>query len=154
MTTKFMFIATHAAEHAVRLMCTVLGVGRSWFYDWRRGAPLRAEREARRDAFVAEIRKVSESSQGRYGAPRIHANLEAQGHAIARKTVAKLTKENGIRPKRRPSAVCRSPPTAAILTALRRTCWIVISRRQSPTPSGRPTSPTSRRTRAGSTWRR
>lgn len=153
-TAKLMFIAAHAAEHAVRLLCAVLGVGRGWFHDWRRQAPLRAEREAGRDALVAEIREAFDGSQGRYGAPRIHAELEARGHAIDRKTVARLVKENGIRPRRGPSAVCRSAPTAAIPTASRRPCPIATSRRQGPTPSGWPTSPTSRRTRAGSTWRR
>lgn len=100
MSTKLEFIAAHVAEHAVRLMCAVLGVCRSWFYAWQRTAPRRAKKEAERDALIAEIREVFEESKGRYGAPRIHAELKAQGRMLARKTVAKLMKENDIRPKR------------------------------------------------------
>lgn len=100
MTTKLMFIAAHVSEHAVRLMCAVLGVCRSWFYAWQRTAPQRAAREAEREALVAEIREIFDESRGRYGAPRIHADLKARGHTVARKTVAKLMKENDIRPKR------------------------------------------------------
>ena len=31
MSAKLAFIAAHVAEHAIRLMCRVLGVSRSWF---------------------------------------------------------------------------------------------------------------------------
>src|SRR5512144_384167 len=53
MNAKLAFIAAHMAEHAVRLMCRVLGVSRSWFHAWRRAAPTRAERAARRGHAVA-----------------------------------------------------------------------------------------------------
>jgi transposase InsO family protein len=100
MTTKLMFVVAHAAEHAVRLMCRVLGISRSWFHDWQRQVSRRAERAATRRTLIDEIRKIFEASGGRYGAPRIHAELKARGRRVARKTVAKLTKESGIRPAR------------------------------------------------------
>jgi hypothetical protein len=40
MSAKLAFIAAHVAEHAVRLMCRVLGVSRSWFHAWQQAAQL------------------------------------------------------------------------------------------------------------------
>ena len=100
MSAKLAFITAHMAEHAVRLMCRVLGVSRSWFHAWRRAAPIRAERAARREGLVAEVREIFEASRQRYGAPRVHADLHARGRRISKRTVAKLMKENGIRPPR------------------------------------------------------
>ena len=88
MKTKHAFIAAHASEHAIRFMCRVLGVAHSWFHALRRrAAPKRAERAARRDRLGSEIREIFEQSKRYYGAPR-----------SAR--VAKLMRENGIRPPR------------------------------------------------------
>ena len=50
---------------------------------------------------AARIGTIFEDSRARCGAPRIHAELVARGERIARKTVAKLMKRNGIRPPRR-----------------------------------------------------
>ena len=100
MNAKLAFIAAHGVEHAVRLMCRVLGVSRSWFHAWRRAAPTRAERLTQREGLVAEVQEIFAASRQRYGAPRIHAELQARGHQVSKRTVAKLMKENGIRPPR------------------------------------------------------
>ncbi|MEM6676457.1 MAG: IS3 family transposase [Pseudomonadota bacterium] len=84
MKAKLTFIAAHAAQHSIRLMCRVLSVSPSWFPAWRVGAPKRAARHAVRDALAARIREIFEQSKRRYGAPRIHAELVAQGVRIAR----------------------------------------------------------------------
>ncbi|MEM8821034.1 MAG: IS3 family transposase [Pseudomonadota bacterium] len=47
------------------------------------------------------MRAIFEISKRRYGAPRIHAELRDRGHRLSKRTVAKLMKENGIRPPRR-----------------------------------------------------
>jgi transposase InsO family protein len=100
MSAKLAFIAAHASDHAVRLMCRVLGLSRSWFHAWQRTAPLRAERAARRENLAEQIREVFEASKQRYGAPRIHAELRDSGHGVSRRMIARLMKENGIRPSR------------------------------------------------------
>ncbi len=108
MKAKLAFIAAHVAEHAVRLMCRVLSVSPSWFHAWRAAAPEREAHRAVQDAMATRIRAIFVESQARYGAPRIHAELVAQGERIARKTVAKLMKRNGIRPPRRGRRVPRT----------------------------------------------
>ena len=100
MKTKHAFIAAHASGHAIRFMCRVLGVAHSWFHARRRAAPKRAERAARRGRLGSEIREIFEQSKRCYGAPRIHAELKARGFRISKRTVAKLMRENGIRPPR------------------------------------------------------
>ncbi len=108
MNAKLAFIAAHVAEHAVRLMCRVLSVSPSWFHAWRAATPDRAASRAAQDTMAARIRTIFEDSRARYGAPRIHAELVAQGERIARKTVARLMKQNGIRPPRRGRRVPRT----------------------------------------------
>ncbi len=101
MSAKLAFIAARAAEHGIRLMCRLLHVSPSWFHAWRATAPKRAARQAAREALAEKIRATFENRQRRYGAPRIHAELCAEGIRIARKTVAKLMKKSGFRPPRR-----------------------------------------------------
>lgn len=98
MNTKLTFIVAHAHDHAIRLLCRVLVASRSWFHAWQRTAADRAKRASRFEVLVGEIRAIFEDSKQRYGAPRIHADLQAQGHHVSRKTVAKLMKLRGIAP--------------------------------------------------------
>src|SRR5512144_3323489 len=150
MSAKLAFIAAHMAEHAVRLMCRVLGVSRSWFHAWQRAAPTRAERAARRGVLVAEVREIFEASRQRYGAPRVHADLQARGRQISKRTVAKLMKQTAFgRPAG--TAACQSPPTVGTRTPWRQTCSTVTSRSPFPTRCGWLTSATFPPTRVGST---
>jgi len=80
MTAKLAFIAAHACDHAIRLLCRVLGVSRSWFHARQGTAADRAARAARHDALIDEIRSIFEDSRQRYGAPRIHAELRDRDH--------------------------------------------------------------------------
>ena len=69
MSAKLAFIAAHLAEHAIRLMCRVLGLSRSWVHAWQRAAPTRADRAAQREILVVEVRESFAASRQRYGAP-------------------------------------------------------------------------------------
>lgn len=44
MSVRFACTAAHIAEHAVRLVCRVLGASRSWSHAWWRASPTRAQR--------------------------------------------------------------------------------------------------------------
>lgn len=101
MIAKLAFIAAHTRDHAIRLLCRVLDVSRSWFHAWHRTAAERAARAARHRALIEEIKSIFEDSKQRYGAPRIHAELRSRGYRVARKTVARLMKQSDIRPPRR-----------------------------------------------------
>ena len=61
------------AEHAVVVMCRVLGISVSGYYAWRgRGASARQRAD---DALVVQIRTFHRQSRGTYGAPRILRDL-------------------------------------------------------------------------------
>jgi putative transposase len=82
-------------------MCRVLGVSPSGYYAWQRRAPsARAQQDA---ALTMKIHTIHIESRGTYGAPRIHAELAAQGLAVGRKRVARLMRAGYSRPpSRRP----------------------------------------------------
>jgi putative transposase len=87
--------------------CRVLGVSRSWYYKWRGGAlPPRAQRRRRLAAEVARLFKLHE---GKYGSPRVTADLREQGWRVSENTVAALMREQGLaaRRKRRRKATTR-----------------------------------------------
>jgi putative transposase len=78
-------------------MCEALDVSESGYYAWAARAPSRAER--RRGALVAAIRVIHAEVRGRYGSPRMTAELKARGHDCSENTVAALMKAHGIRAK-------------------------------------------------------
>jgi putative transposase len=80
---------------SVTLVCRVLGVSRSGFYAWKERAPSR--RRCQDEVLARRIKAVHERSQGTYGAPRIHAELAAEGVHVGRKRVARVMRENRIR---------------------------------------------------------
>jgi putative transposase len=95
------FIAAQGDEHGVPLAaaCRALGVSRSWFYKWAPGQlPPRA---ARRERLKAEIRRLFAGHQGKYGSPRITADLRDEGWAVSKNTVAALMREQGLAARRK-----------------------------------------------------
>ncbi len=87
-------MSAHQAQHRVATMCRVLGVSPSGYYAWRkRPASERAQEDQR---LLRQIRTAHAASRGTYGAPRIHAELRANGVAVGRKRVARLMREAAI----------------------------------------------------------
>ncbi|MGH3467290.1 MAG: IS3 family transposase [Thermocrispum sp.] len=82
---------------SIVLACQLLEVSRSGFYDWRerRSRPTTA-REREQQLLVAAITVEHIASRRRYGSPRIHAELVAQGWRIGVNRVARLMSAHGI----------------------------------------------------------
>jgi putative transposase len=93
----YRFIDEHKGTWPVRLLCATLEVSPSGYYAWR-SRPASAARQ-RRDALVARIRAIHAEVKGRYGSPRVHAELRAGGQCCCVNTVARLMADNGIRAK-------------------------------------------------------
>ena len=77
--TKFAFVSAERADHAVSMLCRVVGVGVSGFYAWLRAIPAlqtRAEAEAE---LRGRIGRVFAARRRVYGAPRVHAVSTADG---------------------------------------------------------------------------
>lgn len=75
-------------------MCRLLRVSRSGYYAWMR-RPTSAH--AARDTVLRQrIEAIHTASQGTYGAPRIDAELAAEGERVSRKRVARLMRTGGL----------------------------------------------------------
>ena len=74
------------AEFRIATMARVLGVSPSGYYAWRKRE--RSAREQSDEALSARVREIHQRSRT-YGAPRIHAELAAEGTQVSRKRVAR-----------------------------------------------------------------
>jgi putative transposase len=92
---SFRFVEDHRDAYPVRLLCAVLEVSPAGYYAWRaRPASVRARTNGE---LVAAIRQVHRDSGGRYGSPRVHAALRAQGRGTSRGRIERLMRRHGIR---------------------------------------------------------
>ena len=90
-------IEAERANYPITRMCTLLGVDRRRYYEWRARQAAGPSARQRRDVeLTAQIKAFHDASDGTYGAPRIHADLREEGVAISRKKVAALMKDAGI----------------------------------------------------------
>ena len=94
-----MLIDAEKANHGVSALCRQLGVSRSGYYAWKHHEESSRTTEDRR--LLAKIRRIHARSHQRYGSPRIHVELQAEGEHIGRKRVVRLMKENGLRGRRK-----------------------------------------------------
>ncbi|MFD8263290.1 IS3 family transposase [Streptomyces griseoluteus] len=106
---------TNPGGHSVALLCRVLGVSRSGFYAYLSGRPAAEERARRDDRLVAEIRHIHEVPRRAYGAPRVTAALQRDGHRVNHKRVERLMREHDICgiTRRRRRGLTRPDRTAA-----------------------------------------
>ena len=78
----------------VATLCRVLGVSPSGYYAWR-NRPVSARARANA-ALSARLQALHARSRGTYGAPRLRAELAAQGARVSRKRVARLMRAAGL----------------------------------------------------------
>jgi hypothetical protein len=87
-------MSAHQAMYPIRTMARVLKVSASGYYAWRsRPASARAIADA---DLTRHIRTIHAGSHGTYGAPRVHAELKANGLSAGRKRIARLMRVAGI----------------------------------------------------------
>jgi HTH-like domain len=146
---RFRFIEDRRADYPVTIMCGVLGVSPAGYYAWR------SRPESRRSTvnreLVDDIQLVHRNNYGRYGSPRIHAELQAQGRGVSRGRIERLMRHHGIRAiMARPRRVRTTDSRHDLPIA--RICLIGTSSPPRRTGSGSPTSPTSKPIRGGSIW--
>ena len=118
---KYHFIDTNRHSYAVKALCQALNVSTSGYYAARSRLP--SARRERQTLLTSQIRAIHTASRHTYGAPRVHAELSAQGVACCRNTVAKLMHQAQIMPCRRRYDGFVSPRTLET-PRHRPTCWI------------------------------
>jgi putative transposase len=88
-------IRDHAGRWPIRLMCRVLEVSASGYYAWRNRTD--SARVVANRALLTDVRRLHGEHHGRYGSPRMHAALRAEGRTASRGRVARLMRRHGIR---------------------------------------------------------
>jgi len=92
---RFRQIEDQRDHWPVRVMCDALSVSPSGYYAWR-SRPESPRKSANR-ALLDDIQRVHARHWERYGAPRIHAELRAEGHTVGRKRIERMMRHHGIR---------------------------------------------------------
>ena len=92
---KYQFITVQRSAFGVEKMCRLFAVSRSGFYRWNQGKE--SKRAAQNRLLLSHIRRIHESTKGRYGSPRITAELKDQGHSCSRPRVARLMRRHAIK---------------------------------------------------------
>ncbi len=82
------------AKHPIATMCRLLEVSTSGYYAWRDRRPSR--RVEGDVALLARIKAIHAASRRTYGAPRIYAELAAEGICVGRKRIARLMRAAGL----------------------------------------------------------
>ena len=87
-------MSANQALFPIAAMARVLGVSTSGYYAWRSRSP--CLRSTADDALLKRVRTIHAVSRGTYGAPRVHAELRAEGRAVGKKRIARLMRTAGI----------------------------------------------------------
>jgi transposase InsO family protein len=113
--------AERAQQRTVKRACELLEVSRAAYYARRASVP--SARQLADDELTEYIHQAHQASKGRYGAPRIHAELRRRGHRHGRKRVARLMRAAGLRgrtPRRWKRTTIPDPAAAARADLIRR----------------------------------
>ena len=87
-------MSAHRAAFPIATMCRVLGISSSGYYAWRTRSP---SRRARTNAALSKtVRTIHAVSRGTYGAPRVHAELTANGIPASKNRVARLMRSASV----------------------------------------------------------
>jgi transposase InsO family protein len=93
----FAFVDAQKTDFAITVLCRVCGVSTSGYYRWAERLAAGPSDVDRDDALVLEqIRAVHDASRGRYGQPRVTAQLARQGVVVNHKRVERLMALHGL----------------------------------------------------------
>ena len=100
MNDRYAHIQQLALEHQVTMLCALLGVARSAYYDWRGGPGPRQQEDAR---LSQEVEAVFIEKRRTYGRVRLTHELRARGHTCGERRVGRLMRAKDLhaRPRRR-----------------------------------------------------
>jgi putative transposase len=98
---KYQFVRKYKGQHRVAALCRVMQVSKSGYIDWLKRTPSR--RALAEQELLASVRQEYNTSQGRYGSPRLHRELVEKGIRCSRNRLVRLMRKHQItaRPVRR-----------------------------------------------------
>jgi transposase InsO family protein len=113
--------AEETGQHNVAAACRLLEVSRSAYYCW---AAHRPSPRSLSDAELGDrIEQIHAGSRRTYGAPRVHAELRAEGIACGRKRVARLMRDRdlvGVCPRRWRRTTVADPEADPVIDLVKR----------------------------------
>lgn len=92
---RYATIKEHSGQFSLRLMCRLLSVSVSGYYDWRERKPSR--RDITNQVLAKKIKAIFDEEKSRAGAVRIAKRLNNEGEPVSRNRVAKIMRSNGWR---------------------------------------------------------
>jgi len=113
--------AEKTQQRTLKRACALLEVSRAASYANRADSP--STRQLVDQELTEHIRQAHQRSKGRYGAPRIHAQLRRDGHRHGRKRIARLLRAAGLHgrtPRRFKRTTIADPAAAARADLVRR----------------------------------
>jgi putative transposase len=87
-------MSANQAYFPIASMARVLGVSKAGYYAWAYRPP--STHAVADEALLKRVRTVHEMSRQTYGAPRVHADLQARGERYGRKRIARLMRQAGL----------------------------------------------------------
>jgi transposase InsO family protein len=84
----------HQAEFPVAVMCSVFQVSRSGYYAWNKRPESSRSKENR--ALSQEIAEIHRESDGIYGSPKIHGELQRRGKRHGKNRIVRLMRKDGL----------------------------------------------------------
>jgi putative transposase len=91
LVSAYRLIDVEKAKYPVSVLCRVLKVSRSGYYNWK-DRPL-SRRDQENVALMEKMREVHDRSRRTYAYPRVHAELRALEVRCSRKRVARLMRK-------------------------------------------------------------
>lgn len=91
---KYAAIDLMRQRYPLRILCDVLSVSTSGYYEWQSRSV--CARQSANERLVSEIRVLHAQSFGAYGSPRIHETFKQHGRGIGRERIRRLMQENRI----------------------------------------------------------
>ena len=97
---KYAWIVEHAAAFPVAVMCRVLAVSPSGYYDWVGRKP--SARQRRREALGEAVEQAHKASKQVYGYRKVHKDVVEDHHLdCCEETVRTIMRDKGLRAKRK-----------------------------------------------------
>lgn len=90
-------IKKNSINYPIGLMCKILRVSPSGYYDWRHRSP--SKRTQENHVLAAKIKDIFDEEKSRAGAKRIAKRLKLEGMCVSRHRVARIMRINGWRAK-------------------------------------------------------
>ena len=111
--TRYRWVAARKAEgFPTTMACTVAGVSRQAFYDWRaREAAGPTDAEIAEEELVQVMREIHDEFDETYGSPRMTVELANRGHRVNHKRVERLMRLHGLVGVHKPARVKTTIPS-------------------------------------------